>query len=138
MESKLSKAFLIVVIILSAVGLGSTWVGNTAHNQAWSAQVTLLAADTTKTLKAAPGAGASLVVTDLACTSLTSHAATTDIEDTSGTVEAMRIATTATVNQRHVTSLSQGLPLTANEALIIKPSAAGPSLHCVAEGYILR
>jgi hypothetical protein len=131
-------ANIVLLLLIAAAVIGSTWVGNTAHNSAWSAQVTLGTGDTTKTLKAAPGAGFGLVINDLNCTVVVAAAQLVDIEDTSGTVEVMKLGASATVNVPFNKSLSQGLPLTTNEALIIKPAAAGPSVHCVADGYITQ
>lgn len=104
----------------------------------WSSQITLGAADTTKTVQAAPGAGKRLVVTAYMMTVVISAAQSVDLEDTSGTVEVAKMAASlAAGTQFRSPTLDEGLKLTVNEALLIKPAAAGPSVHVWAEGYIL-
>lgn len=104
--------------------------------QPWVAQTTLAAVDTSKSIKAAPGAGKQLVVTRLTASVITAAAQTVDIEDTSGTVEALKLPASAAGQWQLNLSEDAGLELTANEALIIKPAAAGPAIHVVASGYI--
>lgn len=101
----------------------------------WSAQATLAAGDSTKTIKAAAATGYQLVVTRYAITSVTSAAQAVDLEDTSGTVEVCKLAASMTVNTQVRAEFVNGLALTKAEALILKPAAAGPAMHCWAEGY---
>src|SRR5437762_9583404 len=68
----------------------SSFPGNTNHYQAWAAQNTLGAADTTKTLHAAPGTGLNLVVTNIYCTVITSAAQAVDVRDGTGGVFVLR------------------------------------------------
>lgn len=107
------------------------------HNsQPWAAAVAFVAGDASKTIKAAPGTGNRLVVTKVTVHITTSAAQAIDIEDTSGTVEVMKLAASAPVHGRYDFNLERGIDLTVNEALIYKPAAAGPAGHVVAEGYI--
>ncbi len=105
-------------------------------SQPWAVAVPFVAGDASKSIKATPGTGNRLVVTKVTVHITTTNAATIDIEDTSGTVEVMKIGASAPVNGRYDFSLERGIDLTINEALIYKPSAAGPAGHVVAEGYI--
>lgn len=98
-------------------------------------QATLLAADTSKTLKAAPGTGLRLVVTTLSCTILTSAAQTVDVGDISSTNLALRIPVSVAAGVQYQVNLEEGLSLVTNEQLRLIPAAAGPSVHCVAEGF---
>lgn len=107
--------------------------------QRWSAQATLGTGDTTKTVKASPGATNALVVTAYVYTSLTAAAQAVDLEDASGTVEVMKapVSVAAAVQLGSRVQFEQGLKLTKNEALVLTPAAAGPGAHVWAEGYIL-
>ncbi len=102
----------------------------------WSAEATLAAGDATKTVKAAPGAGKALVVTHVAWEVITSAAQATDLQDTSGTkfVARLPVSPGLVSGERH---WDFGLQLTTNEAFIVKPGAAGPSVHVYAEGYVI-
>lgn len=137
--SKLKRFLLLSPIWagLSIILIASTWTGNSQHIQPWSVQTTLGAADTTKTLRAAPGANLQLVVSVLNCTVLISAAQAVDVEDTSGAVEFLRLPLSVAAGLDYARNLDEGLKLTVNEALIIKPAAAGPSIHCTAEGYVI-
>ena len=105
--------------------------------QRFSVQATLGTGDSTKTLQAG-GAGITIYITSLTLTSLVAAAQVLYVGDTSGTVKGLSLpASYAAANQAFL-SLLQGLPLTIAEDLIIKPAAAGPSVHVVAEGYIIR
>jgi hypothetical protein len=103
--------------------------------QPWSAEATLGTGDATKTVKAAPGAGKRIVVTGYTWSVLVSAAQAVDVEDSSGTVHVLRLPASPGVVQGSYT-FEAGLELTVNEALVITPAAAGPSVHVVAEGYI--
>ena len=105
--------------------------------QRWSAQATLGTGDATKTVKAAPGALKRLVVTNYVLTVVTAAAQAVDLEDTSGTVEVCKLGASASVHaQFRSPNMEEGLTLTVNEALILKPASAGPAMHVWAEGYI--
>lgn len=105
--------------------------------QRWSAQATLGTGDATKTIKAAPGALKSLVVTRYVATSVTAAAQAVDLEDASGTVEVAKFAASWTANlSRQSPSMDVGITLTANEALVLTPASAGPSIHVWVEGYV--
>lgn len=103
----------------------------------WSGQAFLDTGDSTKTIQGAPGAGKQLVVTAYAVHVTTAAAQATDLEDADGTVEVLKMAASQTAHS-HLLSpqMEQGLALTANKALVLKPAAAGPAMHCWAEGYI--
>lgn len=100
----------------------------------WAASVVLGAADTSKDIKAAPGAGKALRITTVVVSIITSAAQTLDIEDEDGTVEVLKLPASAT--GQHRIELAVGILLTANKKLIAKPAAAGPAAHIVAEGVI--
>jgi hypothetical protein len=100
-------------------------------------QGTLGTQATTLSLKAAPGALKALRVTKLFATVITSAAQVVDVEDTSGTVHVLRLGASATAHAQYQMTLERGVQLTANEALVVTPGAAGPSVHVVAEGYTI-
>lgn len=103
--------------------------------QAFTVQATLAAADTTKTLKIT-AADERAVITSVILTSITAAAQTLFVGDESGTVKAISIAASLTANLQISCQLVRGLRLTVGEDLIIKPAAAGPAVHVVAEGWI--
>lgn len=105
--------------------------------QRFSVQDTLGAADTSKTLKDV-GAGETIHVLSVTVTSLVASAQTLYVGDTSGTVKAISLGISLVVNSQAVVQLMEGLALTEGEDLIIKPAAAGPSVHVVAEGYVIK
>jgi hypothetical protein len=107
------------------------------RNQPWSAAVPFAAGDASKTIKATPGAGKALVITRYHVYITTSAAQAIDLEDTSGTVEVAKFPASLAVGSYLGPSLQKGIQLTANEAFIYKPAAAGPAGHVVAEGYIV-
>lgn len=109
---------------------GSSYFQSSAAKQA-----TLGAGDASKTIIAAPGAGKKLVVTKIIATVVTVAAQTVDIEDTSGTVEVLKLPASAAGQYR--AEFGHGMELTTNEALIIKPAAAGPAIHVSAEAYVV-
>lgn len=98
---------------------------------------TLGATDESLTLKAAV-ASFSYYITGVILTSLTAAAQTVFVGDSSGTVKAISVAASFTVHAQARMQVREGLKLTAGEALIVKPAAAGPSVHVVVEGYIVR
>lgn len=106
------------------------------HSQPWGVAIAFVAGDATKTIKAAPGVGNRLVVTKLSVHITTTAAQAIDVEDTSGTVEVLKLGISAPVNGEYTFDLERGIDLTVNEALIYKPAAAGPAGHVIAEGYI--
>lgn len=103
--------------------------------EGWSAEITLGAADTTKTLLAAPtGQRKAIVVTHLVAHVLVSAAQTIDIKV--GTVVIRKLGASAGVGvETFVGPMVKGLFGQAGQALTIVPAAAGPSVHVVAEGY---
>ena len=105
--------------------------------QRFCVQATLGTGDSSKVLKAA-AANEQIVVTDVWLTSLTSAAQVQYVGDESATVKALSLAASITAGVQAHLRLKQGLALTIGEDLIVKPAAAGPSVHVVAEGYILR
>jgi len=110
---------------------------NFESEQRFCVQATLAAGDATKTLKAAI-AEEQLVVTSVVVTGLTPAAQLLYVGDVSGAVKALSLAASLAANAQVSLQLIEGLKLTKGEDLIIKPAAAGPSVHVVAEGYILR
>lgn len=106
------------------------------QRQPWSAQVNLLAADTTRAVKASPGAGLKLVVTRWSYQSVTSAAQTMTLGDGTITLDVYAASITAGVRVDGPVGFELGVPLTANTALSITPAAAGPAGRMFAEGYI--
>ena len=106
------------------------------ENQPWSAAVAFATGDSSKTIKAAPGAGKALVVVQVAVYISTAAAQAFDIEETGGAVEVAKFAASAAGS--HVgPRLEKGIQLTANTALSYVPASAGPAGLVVAEGYIV-
>lgn len=105
--------------------------------QRFSVQATLGTGDASKTLLDV-GAGVTIVVMNVTLTSLVAAAQSLYVGDTSGTVKALSAAASLTVHAQLACQLVEGLRLTEGEDLIIKPAAAGPSVHVVAEGYLLK
>lgn len=100
-------------------------------------QQTLLAADASKTLVAAT-AGKTIVVTRVVLTGIIAAAQAVYVGDTSGTVKFLDVPASApAVGLQILGMVEEGLRLTVAEAFIIKPVAAGPQIHCLAEGYII-
>lgn len=105
--------------------------------QRFSVQDTLGAGDSSKTLVAAV-AGVTVVVMNVTVTCLVSGAQAVFVGDDSGTVKALSLAASFPQHQQAIIQLVEGLPLTESEALVIEPAAAGPSFHCLVEGYLLK
>lgn len=105
--------------------------------QRFSVQNTLGAADASKTLLDV-GAGVTVVVMNIKATCIASAAQSVYVGDTSGTVKAISLGASFPVHGESALQLLEGLKLTEGEDLIIKPAAAGPSFHVVAEGYLLK
>lgn len=103
----------------------------------WCVVVALAAGDATKVLKAAPGAGKSLVVTKWWYRSVTSAAQVITIGDGTITVDILPASITAAAVHEGPNNLEIGLTLTANTALSITPAAAGPAGRVIVEGYIV-
>lgn len=101
----------------------------------WNAVVDLAAGDSTKSIKAAPGAGKTLVVTAWYYQSVTSAAQLVTIGD--GTITVGRLPASIAAGTKLELRLDVGVKLTANTALSITPAAAGPAGLVIAEGYIL-
>ena len=104
--------------------------------QRFSVQDTLLIGDATKTLFALT-AGRQIFVTACVVTGIVAAAQTVYVGDTSGTVKVVSLAASFPVHSQADRYLTQGLGLTVGEALIVKPGAAGPSVHVVCEGYVI-
>lgn len=106
--------------------------------QRFSVQVTLAAADASKTLVAADPT-VQIAVTHLSITGITAAAQTMFIGDSSATNKVISYPNSQpSVGTHHEVDLTEGLRLVKGEALIIKPNNPGPSIHVVAEGYLLR
>jgi hypothetical protein len=134
---KISIAFAIVSLtLITSLGLKAQ-TSPITRNQAWSTSVSMLAADTLKVIQAAPGTGRTLYLTYLNCTVTTTAAQTVNVESTGGAVAYLKLAVSPTVNTQYsVGPLTFGLPAPVNTAIQITPSAAGPAMTCVAEGYV--
>lgn len=102
----------------------------------WSAEITLGAADTSKTLVAAPGATQTLVCTHLVARFLV--AAAQDVDIKIGTVMLRRFKASEVVGtESFFGPMLRGIVGQLGQPLTINPAAAGPSIHVVAEGYYL-
>lgn len=106
----------------------------------WSAEITLGAADTTKTLVAAPspslaaGPETTIVVTHMVTRVITSAAQAIDIKI--GTVNVKRLGVSEAVgSESFLGPMVLGIVGQALQPLTIVPAAAGPSVHVAAEGY---
>lgn len=104
----------------------------------WNAVVSLGAGDTTKVIKAAPGAGLKLVVTKWHYRSVTSAAQVLTLGDGTITVDSLPASIAAGTRYESPTILDIGIQLTANTAFSITPAAAGPAGVVIAEGYIIN
>jgi hypothetical protein len=106
--------------------------------QKFSAQGTLAGADTSLTLKSASSVE-TLVVTSVILTTLTAGAQALYVGDESGTVKVLSLpASKPDAGNQASIQLLNGIALTKGEDLIVKPAAAAPNCHVVAEGYIRR
>jgi len=80
-----------------------------------------------------------IIVTTVIVTGKIMAAQAIYVGDSSGTVKVLDLpASIPAVGQQEAVQLVNGISLTKGEALIIKPAAAGPSVHVIAEGYLLR
>lgn len=94
------------------------------------------AADTTKTIRAAPTNGR-IVITRFEYIIITAAAQTVDLEDSSGTIETWRIPASLAVGSMHkVGPLDGGCALTYNEACRLAASAAGVEFRYIIELYV--
>lgn len=108
-------------------------MGRMDRMENWSAEITLGAADTTKTLLALK-AGRKIVVTHIVTRVLISAAQAVNI--TIGGVNVKRIAASEAVgSESFFGPMERGIVGDAATALLIVPAAAGPSVHAIAEGY---
>lgn len=108
------------------------------REQKFTVQATLAATDASKVLRAGV-AGETIVVTSVILTSITAAAQVLYVGDEAGTVKALSLpASKPDAGNQASLQLVNGLAITAGDDLIIKPAAAGPSVHVVAEGYIRR
>ncbi len=105
--------------------------------QRFSVQATLATGDASKTILDI-GAGVTVVVMSLTLTCIVSAAQPVYVGDTSGTVKALSLGSAYPAHSQATLQLLEGLRLTEGEDLIIKPASAGPSVHVVAEGYLLK
>lgn len=107
------------------------------RQQRFSVQGTLGAGDASLTLLTG-GTGIIICVLNAVVTCLTSAAQALYVGDTSGTVRAISLASAFPQHAQAGVNLTEGLPLTVAENLIIKPAAAGPSFHVVVDGYLTK
>ena len=106
--------------------------------QRFCKEVTLLAAETTHTNLTA-AAAETIVVTYASIMVILGAAQTVYVGDECGTNRILSVAASlATFAPHFVGPLVEGVHLVKGEDLIIKPAAAGPEIHVVCEGYILR
>lgn len=105
--------------------------------QPWNAVVDLLAADVSRSIKAAPGVGKKLVITLWSYTGVTSAAQLMTLQDTTGTIVGRLPASIAAGTRVDSPPMEVGITLHENELLKIVPAAAGPAGLVVAEGYIV-
>ncbi len=107
------------------------------HQHPWNVVVSLAASDSTKDIKAAPGAGKALVITKWFYRSVTSSANALTIGDGTITVDILPASITAGTRYESPIGLEKGIKLTANTAFKIVPASAGPAGQIIAEGYII-
>lgn len=105
--------------------------------QRFSVALTLGTGDASKTLVDI-GAGVTICVTNILMIGLVAAAQVLYVGDTSGTVKVLSVAASWPANNFINAQFNQGLALTEGEDLIIKPAAAGPSVHVVVEGYLVK
>jgi hypothetical protein len=108
--------------------------------QRFCVEATLLASEASHALVAAD-ANVQLVVTYVHTVGMVAaDAHTLRVGDSSDTVNVLELPSSIPVlGQEHtVGPLTEGVALTKGEALGIYVSGAGPSVHCVVEGYKLR
>lgn len=105
--------------------------------QRFCVSATLGTGDASTTLKAAV-TGFSYYITGVILTSITAAAQALYVGDSSGTVKALSVGASFTAHAQARMHTREGLKLTAGEAIVVKPAAAGPSVHVVVEGYLVR
>ena len=98
-------------------------------------KVLLAAGDATKTLKAAPGTGKSLVIMRWSYRSTTSAAQAITLADGSTNLDVLE-ASIAVGTLKEGPRLEVGVKLATNAALVATPAAAGPAGIFIVEGYI--
>lgn len=103
----------------------------------WATAVDLLAADSTRVLKTAPGVGFRLVVTRWSYQSVTAAAQLITIGDGTTIIGRLPISILAGT-MLDLPSLDKGIPLALNTALSITPAAAGPAGLVICEGYVVE
>lgn len=105
--------------------------------QRFSTVAVLTAAQTSVVVM--PGVtGYQYVIINGTLTCLVSAAQGVYLGDSSGTVKPMQAAASFAANAQLALQLLEGIKLTKSETVILKPDAAGPSIHAVVEGYILK
>jgi len=110
------------------------------QRRTWSSGVLLGAADAVKEILPAPpgttpGDRTRIVVSYCMVLSLISAAQAVDIESNDAAVEILKLAASFAVGATVVYDGEKGIGLPANQALVIKPAAVGPSVWVIAEGY---
>lgn len=103
----------------------------------FSKSVTIATGDTSKEIMAADSA-TTYYVMNCVMTCITSAAQAVYVGDSSGTVKALSLASGFPQHSQASVQLLEGLKLTAGEALVVKPAAAGVSFHVVVEGYLTK
>jgi hypothetical protein len=107
-------------------------------NQPWCASVVFVAGDASKTIKAAQGAGKRLVITQWYLGITTAAAQAFDLEDDGSTpVEIFKFPVSLAVGIYPGPKLDKGIILQENQALVYKPTAAGPAGCFIVEGYVI-
>jgi len=102
------------------------------HNAALqSVSIRLAAADASKTLVAAPGAGKRLRIYRLVATIVTAAAQQIDVKSSGGAVVVASIPASASTPV--IWESQNGLALTVNETLVAAPAAAGPAVQFLVE-----
>lgn len=105
--------------------------------QRFCKQVTLGTGDTTKEVMPAV-TGVQYVLTTCSVVGLVAAAQTVYVGDSSGTNKIVSLANSFTVHAQIAIALIEGLKCVVGESIVVKPGAAGPSVHAVVEGYILK
>src|SRR4051812_10403149 len=136
MIRKYAAYFVILICLVVLTGSYQDSSAQVLRRQPFDREVTMLAADTSKVIVAAPGAGRTANLTYLHCTILVSAAQTVAVESTGSVSTYLKLAVSPVVNTEYtVGPFILGLPAPVNTAIQITPAAAGPSMHCIAEGY---
>lgn len=106
-------------------------------NQRYCVEKTLGTGDTSKELMPAV-TGVTYFVTNARIHCLVAAAQTVFVGDADGTNKAFNLPASFPIHSFVTLNLLEGLSMKAGQALIIKPAAAGPSMHVVVEGYLTK